>query len=68
MTFNEFVTLLDRKSAHHRDMQWRAGQAAFNELYYVRQDLADKVLNTLQDPFFTDEKLPEFMLWLEENW
>lgn len=48
-------------------MNWlRAGQAAFNVLGLVRPDLAERVRGTELDPFYRDDRLDAFFVWLEE--
>ena len=39
---------------------WREGQAAFNALHEVDPDLANEIRGTRLDPFYRDDKLPEF--------
>lgn len=38
----------------------RKGQSAFNALYKEYPQVADKVRGTPADPFYDDDKLPEF--------
>jgi hypothetical protein len=65
-TFEEFtlrVTL-----AQVRNPSWRAGQTAFNVLWDMRPDLSEQVRSTSLDPFYVDERLPEFYEFVKENW
>lgn len=52
-----------------RHFMLRAGQAAFNELYRIRPDLANEIRGrfTTLDPFYRDENLPAFYEWLTER-
>lgn len=38
----------------------REGQKAFNELYRTNPEIADKIRGTKFDPFYIDQRLPEF--------
>ena len=42
----------------------RAGQAAFNALAVVEPEIADLARGREFDPYYTDERLPEFWTWL----
>ena len=48
----------------------RRGQFAYNLLYEKRPDLATRIVENHSDvdPFYTDEKIPQFLLWVGENW
>ena len=48
--------------------EWRKGQTCFNMLFYTRPDLSEKIRTTKLDPFYSDEKVPAFLEWAEENW
>lgn len=47
---------------------WRRGQAAFNLLWEMRRDLAEQIHTTQRDPFHRDDRLPDFLGWVEANW
>ena len=49
-----------RRPAHIRE-----GQAAFNALFELRQDLSEQIRTTDLDPFYRDDRLPAFWAWLE---
>lgn len=44
----------------------RKGQAMFNVLYEIRQDIADNITNTDIDPFYDDSKIPQFIKYINE--
>ena len=46
----------------------RRGQRYFNALSLVRPDLAGQVVGTALDPFYLDDRLPEFMRFVDDNW
>jgi len=39
----------------------RKGQAYFNALWFTYPDLADKVRGSHRDPFYNDDRMPEFL-------
>ena len=43
------------------DLDERKGQAAFNALHELDPDLANALRGSKHDPFFQDERLPEFL-------
>ena len=45
----------------NRPENWREGQAAFNRLYELVPGWADRVRGTPVDPFHIDERIPEFL-------
>jgi hypothetical protein len=47
---------------------WRAGQALFNALREWRRDLAEVVSGTVVDPFYRDERVVPFSIWLRTAW
>lgn len=48
--------------------QLRLGQAFYNGLYGVKPALAFLLLGTDRDPFYADDRCPEFLEFVEENW
>lgn len=44
----------------------RKGQVMFNVLYEIRQDIAEKVRSTDLDPFYDDNKIPQFIKYISE--
>ena len=51
--------------------QQRKGQYASNLLYHLRPDLSDLIQENESDsidPFYKDENLKEFYVWLEKEW
>lgn len=65
-TYSEYVAEVRNTLDQHP--YWRQGQAAFNVLWNIRQDLANQVHTSKLDPFHRDDRLPEFYEWVEENW
>ena len=66
MTFEEYVTEVNKEFRSPKG--WRHGQAAFNVLRTVREDLASQVHRSSRDPFYNDSKLPSFYEWVGNNW
>lgn len=48
------------RSIRDRPPHIRRGQAAFNALYRLVPDVADEIRTTPSDPFYSDERLPDF--------
>jgi hypothetical protein len=44
----------------------RKGQKAFNDLYLAEPTIANLIRGTIYDPFYNDEKLPDFYKKVEE--
>lgn len=54
----EFMELFSQVSVYLRaNKDWRAGQAVFNRLVFVRPDLAEAIRATPLDPFYRDSIL-----------
>ena len=69
ITFEKFIEkTMGCTSAFLRSTGQRRGQYAFNLLDEHRRDLADKIVKTDNDPFYEDERIPQFLVWLEKNW
>ena len=49
----------------HED--WRIGQTMFNVLYEMFPVLANTIRGTSKDPFYNDDNVEEFLLWLFEQ-
>lgn len=47
---------------------WRKGQAYSNLLHMIRPDLAAQAQDAQLDPFYRDEILDEFVVWLSYRW
>ncbi len=65
-TYEEYTTAVAAKLRDYP--HWRRGQAAFNMLWEMRPELADKIATGPRDPFYRDDRLPDFLGWVEENW
>jgi hypothetical protein len=48
--------------------RWRKGQAYFNCLWDMDPELADELRGTYKDPFYKDDRIPEFLKVVEERW
>lgn len=46
---------------------WRIGQTHSNVLWEFRKDLSDIVPLEIE-PYTDDRNVPNYMLWLRENW
>jgi hypothetical protein len=67
-TYEAYLVALIRSHVHIDNRDWREGQRAFNVLHLMRPDLSEQIRATPLDPFHRDERLPEFLEWLKENW
>lgn len=65
-SYTEYLDYVDYLS--ERNPAWRSGQTHFNALRRMRPDLANEVLGTAIDPFHLDERLPDFVAYVQENW
>jgi hypothetical protein len=65
MTFNAFMLSVLKSD---KPNEQRHGQWAFNMLSDIRPDLANRMTNTSSDPFYTDDNLQAFWVFLAENW
>jgi hypothetical protein len=67
MTYQEYLSrALDRRVL--RCPEERSGQAHFNVLYEMRPDLSERIRATTLDPFYNDGLLPDFLVWVRDNW
>ncbi len=64
-TFEEYMVEL---STFPFDKHHRKGQRAFNYLYEVRPDIADKISGTYSDPFYNDGALDDFFVLVAGMW
>lgn len=60
--YSHFLNEVDTAIYNYDD--WRPGQAAFNVLSSMHPDLAEHVRGTESDPFYDDERLTAFYLWV----
>lgn len=67
MSVNHFFILVDKRMTNHPNE--RKGQAAFNLLCFDigRDDLADLVRGTKDDPFFVDSRIDDFIHFLVQK-
>ncbi len=59
-----YCTAVARELRDH-PLSYREGQSAFNVLHDMAPELAAEVRTTELDPFYDDQKLGEFYMWLE---
>lgn len=66
MTFTDFTLyVIDYDRIHHKQ---RSGQAAFNALWEARMDLAERIRDTILDPFYDDSRLLAFWHFVQTEW
>lgn len=66
-TYSDFLVALYR-DYNRNPKEQRLGQYAFNLLKRIRPELADRISNTPNDPFYA-KRIPEgFFSYLKENW
>ena len=61
----EFDILVMQKMAENP--QWRKGQAAFLVAWDHVGEKINAVLGSTNDPFYNDDRLPDFMIYLTDN-
>lgn len=64
MTYAEFLT----RACNPEDRRQRPGQWAFNVLHSTRPDLSEQIRSGPLDPFYRNDRLPDFFQFVEENW
>jgi hypothetical protein len=64
MTYTEYFQIVYKRFYKTEE---RFGQACFNVLAEVKPDLAERVRGTKIDPFYIDERFPEFEQFLTQN-
>jgi hypothetical protein len=65
---NAYYEYVEEVSKHlHKEPSLRQGQAAFNVLQKMHPDLADKILRTPIDPFYNDDCLLAFYMFVCEQ-
>jgi len=66
MKFNNYMKLVN--AFRYSYPEWRVGQTFFNVLLECDPDLAERIRGTEDDPFYRNEKLPEFLGIVAEEW
>lgn len=66
MTYYEFLEFSWRYYVQNRYQ--RKGQALFNALVKVHPGLAEKVRMTPLDPFYQDDRIPDFLTMIKGAW
>lgn len=68
LTYIEFATLVYEDHAGLFSPEQREGQYVFNCLFYNRPDLSEQIRGTILDPYYLDQHLPQFWIWVEQHW
>jgi hypothetical protein len=63
LTDKEWVTLVE-KTVQYSHEGLRLGQSYMNALSKVRMDLYEEITNTENDPFYNDDKIINFINYL----
>lgn len=58
INFTEYCNLVAKVMVKE---QWRPGQTYFNILFQEHDEFARQIIGTDLDPFFDDNRLPEFL-------
>ena len=51
-----------------KDKYLRKGQEIYNRLHEVNPELSLQICGTDEDPYFDDDKLYRFWIYIEEHW
>ena len=65
MTDN-ILKLFSKTMEIHKNMRY--GQALFNALYILNEELANEIRGTELDPFHNDRRVDMFLNYLEKEW
>jgi hypothetical protein len=65
-TFSHFLT--EVAYVYHASLEFRFGQTCFNVLYKLNPDLATSLTGTDVDPYYDDDKVPEFLKRVRDEW
>lgn len=65
-TFSHF--LMEVAHVYHASLDYRFGQTCYNVLFNLDPDLATSITGTPIDPFHDDEKVPEFLKRVRDEW
>jgi hypothetical protein len=52
----------------NQQVSFRKGQAIMNHLAMVRPDLANKIVGTQMDCFYTDDRIQNCLNFIYQNW
>lgn len=52
--------------ARHKD--WRAGQALFNAILLIDQQLGDEITGSDIDPFYKNENIHQCLAFVHDKW
>ena len=69
MEYVDYVAEFHNRVFKDRNPELRAGQIAYNLLLQMNGGLADRVVASPRlDPFYNDERIPDFLEWLRVHW
>lgn len=66
MTFAAYLKAVFE--AKDRYPMWRMGQTYFNVLHHTRPDLSEQVRAGELDPFYNDDRIDSFLMFVVTNW
>jgi hypothetical protein len=64
-TYADYLIAVDKYRANHA-LRW--GQCYYNVLYSMRPNLANTVRSTAADPFYSDDRIDDFLIFVQVNW
>lgn len=66
MSISEYLRIV--ATVRGRTPDWRAGQTYYNVLTEARPELAEKVRGSSIDPFYQDERIADFLVFISDHW
>jgi hypothetical protein len=60
--------LMEVVYVYHASLDYRFGQTCYNVLYDLDPDLATSIAGTHIDPYHFDERVPEFLKRVRDEW
>jgi hypothetical protein len=67
LTQEQFDLLIDKVIEFRKHPGLRLGQAMFNVFYFIDPDTATELTGTDADPFYSDEKIPQFLAAIADD-
>jgi hypothetical protein len=67
LTQEQFDLLIDKVIEFRKHPALRLGQAMYNALYFIDPDTATELNGTDADPFYSDEKIPQFLAAIADD-
>ena len=59
--------ILEVRDDFLKNYAWRKGQALFNAIFYIDQDLGNKIRGSEIDPFYQDERIDKCLDFLKKQ-